>query len=38
MSTAVNASGRVGGLGGQASLLSTIGAWCLALLCRVELL
>ncbi len=38
MSTAVNASGRVGGLGGQASLLSTIGAWCLALLWIMPLL
>lgn len=41
MSTAVNSSARVvrtGGLGGQASLLSTIGAWCLALLWIMPLL
>ena len=41
MSTALNSSARVvrtGGLGGQASLLSTIGAWCLALLWIMPLL
>ena len=41
MSTALNRSARVvrsGSLGGQASLLSTIGAWCLALLWIMPLL
>jgi DNA-binding transcriptional LysR family regulator len=41
MSTVLNSSARVvrtGGLGGQASLLSTIGAWCLALLWIMPLL
>jgi sn-glycerol 3-phosphate transport system permease protein len=41
MSTTLNSGARVvrtGGLGGQASLLSTIGAWCLALLWIMPLL
>ena len=41
MSTALNSGARVvrtSGLGGQASLLSTIGAWCLALLWIMPLL
>ena len=38
MSTALQPNTQVGGLGGQASLLSTIGAWCLALLWIMPLL
>jgi sn-glycerol 3-phosphate transport system permease protein len=38
MSTALKPNTQVGGLGGQASVLSTLGAWCLALLWIMPLL